>query len=212
MDTIDTLGPGAARRPFRPFALLIAAALMACPAAWAETLYVTDILRLGLHRASDTSDSPFRILASGDALEILERSTYYARVRTDDGTEGWVKASYLTDEKPAQARLAELTAARDRLQAEVAALTADLARTDEALAQVGAERDRLAQRADTAEAEALALRDDNAALSGEVEANRYSVRAHWVALAALVMLGGGFAGGWWYADAKQRARHGGFRI
>src|SRR5690606_14220547 len=90
--------------------------LLGAAAARAETLYVTDMLRLGLHRASDTSDSPFTTLVSGTALEVLERTTYYARVRTPDGTEGWVKATYLVAEPPARARLHELEAEVERLK------------------------------------------------------------------------------------------------
>jgi hypothetical protein len=37
----------------------------------AETAYVTDMLRLGIHNASDTSDRPFDNLVSGTALEVL---------------------------------------------------------------------------------------------------------------------------------------------
>ena len=60
--------------------------------ASAQTAYVTDTLQLGLHQASDTSDRPFRSLDSGQELEILSRTTYYANVQLPDGTLGWVKA------------------------------------------------------------------------------------------------------------------------
>ena len=78
--------------------------------AAAETAYVTDSLRLGLHAASDTSGRPFENLISGAAVEVLERNTNYARVRLVDGREGWVKAMYLVTLKPAAARVAELEA------------------------------------------------------------------------------------------------------
>ena len=42
-------------------------------AALAETAYVTDNLRLGLHQAEDTSDRAFRTLESGQPVEILSR-------------------------------------------------------------------------------------------------------------------------------------------
>ena len=68
--------------------------------ASAETLYVTDILRLGLHHAEDTSDQPFENLVSGAPLEIIEKKSNFAHVRTADGQEGWVKSAYLVAEKP----------------------------------------------------------------------------------------------------------------
>ena len=73
--------------------------------AAAETAYVTDSLRLGLHAAPDTSDRPFENLVSGTAVEVLERNPNYARVRLADGREGWVKATFLVDAKPAAARV-----------------------------------------------------------------------------------------------------------
>ncbi len=59
-----------------PIAVLL---LVAIPAAGvAETAYVTDILRLGLHRVEDTSDRAFRTLQSGQEMEILARDRNYA--------------------------------------------------------------------------------------------------------------------------------------
>ena len=49
--------------------------------ALAETAYVTDQLRLGLHRAEDTSDRSFRTLESGQELDILSQNRNYAQVR-----------------------------------------------------------------------------------------------------------------------------------
>ena len=88
--------------------------------AAAETAYVTDSLRLGLHAASDTSDRPFENLLSGTAVEVLERNTNYARVKLADGREGWVKAVYLVTEKPAAARVIELESEIDSLEGAVA--------------------------------------------------------------------------------------------
>ena len=41
------------------------ASCLFCAAAAADTGYVTDMLRLGLHKASDTSDEPIENLTSG---------------------------------------------------------------------------------------------------------------------------------------------------
>ena len=177
-----------------------------------ETLYVTDILRLGLHEASDTSDRPFRVLASGDALEVIERSQFYARVRTTDGVEGFVKVSYLVDEKPARSRLGELTQERDRLSAELAGLRTRIENQDLELTNLRGDRDSLEQNARTVAGELAMLRQSNDELSAKVSANKLSVPLPWLLVVAAVMLVGGFAGGWWWTDARQRARHGGFRI
>ena len=85
----------------------------------AETVYITDNLRLGLHQASDTSDRAFRMLESGQQLEIISRDRNYANVQLPDGTSGYVKAAYLVDEKPAKLIVAETAAERDALAAEL---------------------------------------------------------------------------------------------
>ena len=90
--------------------------------ALAETAYVTDNLRLGLHQAEDTSDRAFQTLESGQELEILSRTTNYAHVSLPDGTRGYVKAAYLVDEKPAKLIVAETQAEVDRLQGELETL------------------------------------------------------------------------------------------
>ena len=88
--------------------------------ATAETAYITDNLRLGLHQAADTSDRAFRMLESGQELEVVSRDRNYANVVLPDGSQGYVKAAYLVDEKPAKLIVAETIAARDALSAELA--------------------------------------------------------------------------------------------
>ena len=95
----------------RHFAGALATLVLLPVAAAAETAYVTDTLQLGLHRAQDTSDSPFRSLDSGQELEVLSRTTYYAHVQLADGTQGYVKAGFLVSDKPAK-QVARETGAR----------------------------------------------------------------------------------------------------
>ena len=83
------------------------AALILSGPALAETAYVTDNLRLGLHQAADTSDRSFRTLESGHEIEVLTRDRNYAHVQLSDGVQGYVKAAYLVYEKPAKLIVAE---------------------------------------------------------------------------------------------------------
>ena len=100
-----------------PMAAIIA--ILMPIAALAETGYVTDNLRLGLHQASDTSDRAFRTLDSGQELEIISRDRNYANVRLPDGVVGFVKAAYLVFDKPAKLIVAETQAANDALRQEL---------------------------------------------------------------------------------------------
>ncbi len=180
--------------------------------ALAEIMYVTDILRLGIHENRDTADKPFKVLVSGDALDIIERDIYYARVKTMEGDEGWVKASYLVTEKPSQALLAELNTERENLTSEVLSLRMTQAERDNVLTSVRGERDTLLQTVSTTTAEIDTLRSDQQTLIDRINAKKFSVPIHWIILIGIVALAGGFFGGWWWTDARQRARHGGYRV
>ncbi len=180
--------------------------------ALAETVYVTDILRLGIHQAADTSDRPFETLVSGEPLEMLERTTNFARVRTAEGREGWVKSAYLVEEKPAQARVQEL-------ETELSALRAEVGQARAARAAAEQEAHRLGARAaaDTSSAEAIKdtlarLQSENERYEARLESYRGSLPLAWVLAALLVAGGAGFAAGLWWLDALIRRRHGGFRV
>jgi len=180
--------------------------------AAAETVYVTDILRLGLHQAADTSDRPFENLVSGAELEVLERTPNFTRVRTVDGQEGWVKSAYLVEEKPAQLRVAELEAELTVMRKESAdARNARLNAEDEA-SRLGKQ---MAASTDSTEAiqDTIArLKQDNESYEARLENYRGSLPLTWVAAALVVALIAGFVAGLWWLDALIRRRHGGFRI
>src|SRR4051812_36681442 len=101
--------------------LLIGALCGWAALAAAEPAYVTDSLRLSLYPADDGSGEPLDTLASGAAVEVLQRDTNYTHVRTAGGREGWVKTAFLVNTKPARARVAELEAEIVDLKNDVAA-------------------------------------------------------------------------------------------
>jgi SH3 domain protein len=190
----------------------LAAVLLLPILAVAETAYVTDTLQLGLHQASDTSDRPFRSLDSGQELEILSRTTYYANVQLPDGTQGYVKAGFLVSNKPAKLIVAEITVERDRYARE-------LEETRQAFAAPAATIDALKQQAtdlqtrlDSSEAQVVELGDENAGLRNRQSQYKHSMPLQWVAGAVGACLVGGFLFGLWWVDYRSRSRHGGIRI
>ena len=176
--------------------------------AVADTAYVTDNLRLGLHAAEDTSDRAFRVLESGQPMEVLLRAGNYANVRLPDGTEGWVKTGYLVDEKPAKLIVAETAAERDALVTELAEARAAFAEPAATIENLKAEATDLNTQLDSAQAQVTELQEENASIQGMKERYRGSVPLAWVGGAILVWL---LAGLWW-ADRSNRKRHGGIRI
>ena len=188
------------------------ASCLFCAGAAAETGYVTDMLRLGLHEAADTSDEPIENLTSGTALEVLERNSLYLRVRTEQGREGWVKAAYVVDEKPARARVAELEAEAVALRDELAQANAARAEAEGAASRLGAEAEARSGSRDAVGETLARLRLENEDLELRLERYRDSVPLVWAGAALVVALVGGFLAGLWWLDALIRRRHGGFRV
>ncbi len=180
--------------------------------ASAETAYVTDNLRLGLHNAEDTSDRAFRILESGQPMEILIRTNNYANVRLPDGTEGWVKTAYIVDDKPAKLIVAETMQERDALAAELEETKAAFAEPAATIENLQAETNDLNARLESAQTEIASLQDANASIDDLKARYKGALPITWVGGALVVMLVLGFLGGLWYTDHRSRKRHGGIRI
>lgn len=194
--------------------LLIAALCCGATAAHAETAYVTDSLRLGIHAAEDTSDEAFENLVSGTAVEVLERKTNYAHVKLADGREGWVRAAFLVTGKTAQLRVAELEGRIGALEAELAAAAkgAQAALPGEPVERVDPRPAVATESAAAIEGTINRLQRDVRLYEEQLEGYRRSLPLGWAAAALLVALVGGFAAGIWWIDQRIRSRHGGFRI
>lgn len=198
--------------PLKRIKLLWLLAYLIAAGAFAETAYITDELQLGLHRAADTGDSPMRSLVSGTELEILERTRLYARVRTPDGSEGWVKAAYLISEKPAAARVMELEAENSQVSARLNTVleqTSDVRKSIDALEAQLAEA---SEARDIAVTEAGELREENERFESRMSSYRDSVPMTWAMIAAGLMLMLGLFAGFMFFDYRSRKRFGGFRV
>jgi SH3 domain protein len=180
--------------------------------AVAETAYVTDMLRLGVYAAADTSDQPFVNLGSGDSLEILEQNQFYARVRIPDGRQGWVRRTFLVDEEPARFRIQKVEKERDRVEAELKALKNQMAKRDEIVSNLETQLTSNVDRQQSERDELLGLRKRNDELTGDLEAYRFSVPGIWFLATALATLAIGFFGGRRWLDRMSRQRHGGFVV
>jgi hypothetical protein len=105
---------------------LFLAGTLAPGRAHAEELYVIEQLVASLNNAPDATGERVGSVKSGDKLEVIERSGEQVHVRTANGREGWIRASYLTADEPLRARLAERTADVARLKEDVSRLAAQL--------------------------------------------------------------------------------------
>ena len=178
----------------------------------ADTVYVTDNLRLGLYEAPDTSGRPFRMLESGQGMEVLTRDRNYANVQMPNGTEGWVKSAYLVSDKPAKLIVAETMAERDAFAAELEEMRLAFAAPAETISNLQSETTDLASKLQASESLVEELEEQNAGFQGLKNQYKGSLPVNWVAAAIGVCLLGGFLFGIWWVDRRSRIRHGGIRI
>lgn len=116
--------------------------LLCCTASVsAETVYIDDMLRVGIRALPNSSDAPIAVVTTGAPLEVLETSGNYIRVRTEDGTEGWINGTYASKELPAKQQLERLRKRYAELEEELAKAKADrqsaLKSHDELAAKLG---------------------------------------------------------------------------
>ncbi|MEJ2048129.1 MAG: TIGR04211 family SH3 domain-containing protein [Dehalococcoidia bacterium] len=93
--------------------------LLTCLLLIATTLqaaHITDKLLVGIYETPDNSTKPQKVISSGTPLEVLKKEGSYSLVRLGDGSEGWIKSTYITAEKPAKAQLLELQAKTGELE------------------------------------------------------------------------------------------------
>ena len=192
--------------------LFVGVLLLLPLAVLAETAYVTDTLQLGIHEAADTSDRAFRNLDSGQAMEVLSRTRYYAHVELPDGTQGYVKAGFLVVSKPAKLIVAETRAEADRLAAELEEARRAFAAPAAAIDALKQEAADLQTRLDQSETEVSELGEQITSLQNRQSQYKNSMPLQWVAGAVGACLVGGFLVGLWWVDQRSRRRHGGIRI
>jgi len=194
--------------------------LALCQNLLAEVRYVTDDLQLSLHEKSNSKGKLLEKLSSGTRLEVLKEDGFYARVKTPDGTIGWTKSGFLTDEKPARAQLDELKQQQAQLQQALETTQEQLKSSKQLATELRAQKIQVAlQLADEREGK----KDDAASLDelrqeigrlrqrvGNADEIRIPLRWGLTGFAVALLLG--FIGGLALFDWMSRKRHGGYRI
>jgi len=68
---------------------------------FAETLYVTDRILLGIHQQADEQSPILKSIPSGSSVTVVSKQGDFTKIKLQDGTQGWVVASFLVKNKPA---------------------------------------------------------------------------------------------------------------
>ncbi len=100
---------------------------------WAESLYVTDRILLGVHETASKDSLLIRSVPSGTSLEILAEENGFKKVALADGAQGWVDAAFLVSEQPAPALYDLLLARYKKIEQEIAGLKEKLKKTEKEL-------------------------------------------------------------------------------
>ena len=108
-------------------AFLLLPVLAAASAAHAETAYVVEQVVVNVNSAPDSTGERIATIKSGDAVEVLDRQGDQVHVHLTNGTEGWVRKSYLSADEPLHVRLGERTAEVEKLKQDVTRLEGELA-------------------------------------------------------------------------------------
>jgi len=103
----------------KAFALLI---ILMPLSSIAETLYVSDTLRVGIRTSPNNNMPSIAVIKSGVAVEVIKRKGSYLKIRTKSGVEGWVKGAYFSKRIPAAKRLENAQAKIAELKEEIQTL------------------------------------------------------------------------------------------
>lgn len=120
--------------------LVLALLIASAGAAAAPTRYVTEELEITLRSGPTTSHRIVKMLVSGSPLEVLENlEDGWSRVRTRDGTEGWVLTRYLVNTPSARDRLEAASGSFAKAQQDLQAVKQNLAAESQRLAEARAQ-------------------------------------------------------------------------
>jgi SH3 domain protein len=103
--------------------LVISLFLVSFPAL-AQKGYIRDMVIINLRTAPFSNAGSIKLLRTGDSMNILEERDAFMRIRTPEGTEGWVSSQYITEVPPAKIRLVALQNQNSNLKRNVADLEA----------------------------------------------------------------------------------------
>ena len=97
--------------------------LFAPLSAIAETVYVSDTLRVGIRTLPNSNVPSIAVVKSGVAVEVLERRGSYIQIRTQSGVEGWVKGAYFSKTPPTANKLDKALIKISALEKEIKSLS-----------------------------------------------------------------------------------------
>lgn len=178
----------------------------------AETVYVTDLLRLNLYEQPNPQGEVIKTVISGEVLEVIERQPRFAKIRTRGGVIGWTKSAYLVSEKPPRLIVTNIKKQLVKMKKKVKSTINDMQ-----TAVVNAEKYQQQlithtnnTKAQDALLQKLQLQNQEFEKSMKTYESSVPMNAYLISVVVFFLLGIGLS--WYIIDYKIRKRHGGFRI
>lgn len=86
----------------------------------AETMYVSDQVEITLRTGQGIDHKIIAMIKSGEAVEVIELSGQWTKIRTASGREGWVLTRFLKSEEPSRIALEKLKEKHKAMMEQVA--------------------------------------------------------------------------------------------
>lgn len=178
------------------FLVSLSAIFIASSALAAEMKFVRPDLDIPIRRGKGEQYKILTFVKDGDQVEFFEENGSWAKVRLQNGTEGWMLSRFLSDEKPLVEQLIELQKENEQLASRNEKLARDMKRVHELQEASNEELERLQSTAN----EQLASRINECnKLKDEYKASQEFNKITWfLSGAGVLLLGwllGRFAGG-----------------
>ncbi len=210
--------------------------------AHAETVYVIDELKIGLHKSASINSPIIKLITSGTELSVVDRIDDLVQVEDPEGNQGWINEKYVLNNKPGKTRINELEKEIELLKSGTLMTenNDDSVEQKELIQQLNSERlksgDLQAQLADLRAKIAnvdsydqfagtiSSLTKENEQLKAQLDSSGIQVEAgsdstvfylqSWkhYLIAILLVLSIGMVTGAFVLDYFNRRRHGGFRV
>ena len=85
--------------------------------AQAESMYVTDVLKVTLRTGPSTDNKIIKMVESGQKIAVIEPGQEWSLVRLDDGNEGWILNRYMISDETNKIKLVKLESKHSKLKA-----------------------------------------------------------------------------------------------
>ena len=150
--------------PLVTMLLLISAAPVTAQEPEKELYFISPGLQLGLHTKASLESPIKKLIASGSSVEVIKTKKKFSQIKMQDGTKGWIKSRFLTQNEPAIRKVEKLEKALQDALAKNKLLSASIAATP------GTDSETLSSEKSLSDKEIEAYKETIAALKEELEA------------------------------------------